>query len=69
MVNALGIVGSQASGLMEFLSDDSWTKRLHPGWTAHSGIIAALLAKEGFTGPKSILEGRHGFIKAHTGVR
>jgi len=66
MVNALGIVGSQASGLMEFLSDGSWTKRLHPGWAAHSGIIAALLAKEGFTGPKSILEGRHGFIKAHT---
>ena len=66
MVNALGIVGSQASGFMEFLSDGSWTKRLHPGWAAHSGIIAALLAKEGFTGPKSILEGRHGFIKAHT---
>ncbi|MEM2338974.1 MAG: MmgE/PrpD family protein [Nitrososphaerales archaeon] len=66
VMNALGIAGSQASGLMEFLSDGSWTKRLHPGWAAHSGIIASLLAKEGFTGPKTILEGKHGFIKAHT---
>lgn len=66
IANALGIVGSQASGLMEFLSDGSWTKRFHPGWAAHSGIVAALLAKEGFKGPKSILEGKHGFIKAHT---
>ena len=34
--NALGIAGSQAAGSMEFLSDGAFTKRLHPGWAAHS---------------------------------
>jgi len=67
MTNALGIVGSQASGSMEFLADGAWTKRLHPGWAAHNGIIAALLAKRGFTGPATILEGRFGFLHAYSG--
>jgi len=48
MTNALGIAGSQAAGSMEFLPTGAFTKRLHPGWAAHSGIIAALLAREGF---------------------
>ena len=51
MSNALGIAGSQAAGSMEFLTDGAFTKRFHPGWAAHCGIIAALLAREGFTGP------------------
>jgi 2-methylcitrate dehydratase PrpD len=64
MTSALGIAGSQAAGSMEFLSDGSMTKRLHPGWAAHGGVIAALLAREGFTGPETILEGRFGFLHA-----
>jgi 2-methylcitrate dehydratase PrpD len=67
MTNALGISGSQAAASMEFLADGAFTKRLHPGWAAHSGIVAALLAAEGFTGPASILEGKHGFFHAYSG--
>lgn len=67
MTNALGIAGSQAAASMEFLADGAFTKRLHPGWAAHSGIVAALLAAEGFTGPASILEGKHGFFHAYSG--
>jgi 2-methylcitrate dehydratase PrpD len=66
MTNALGIAGSQAAASMEFLADGAFTKRLHPGWAAHSGIVAALLAAEGFTGPASILEGKHGFLHAYS---
>lgn len=65
-LNALGIVGSQAAGSMEFLTNGSWTKRLHPGWAAHNGIIAALLAKRGFTGPATIVEGKSGFLHAYS---
>jgi len=66
MINALGIAGSQAAGSMEFLVTGAFTKRLHPGWAAHSGIIAALLAQEGFTGPYSIVEGKWGFLKSYS---
>jgi len=66
MMSALGIAGSQAAGSMEFLSDGAYTKRLHPGWAAHSGIIAALLARENFTGPGTIIEGRFGFLHAYS---
>jgi len=66
MTRALGIAGSQAAGSMEFLADGSFTKRLHAGWAAHAGLIAALLAREGFTGPASIIEGRSGFLHAYS---
>ncbi|HSE94202.1 MAG TPA: MmgE/PrpD family protein [Methylomirabilota bacterium] len=64
LVNAFGICGSQASGIIEYLTDGTWTKRLHPGWAAHAGVVAALLARDGFTGPEHVLEGRHGFYAA-----
>jgi 2-methylcitrate dehydratase PrpD len=63
-VNALGIAGSMASGIIEYLADGSWTKRLHPGWAAQSGIRAAELARAGFIGPRTVLEGTHGFYYA-----
>lgn len=66
LLSALGIAGSQAAGSMEFLTDGAWTKRLHPGWAAFSGIHAALLVREGFVGPTTILEGRDGFLKAYS---
>ena len=65
LLSALGIAGSQSAGSMEFLAEGAWTKRLHPGWAAFSGVHAALLAKEGFIGPRTILEGRDGFLKAY----
>jgi len=66
LLSALGIAGSQAAGSMEFLTDGAWTKRLHPGWAAFSGIHAALLAREGFIGPTTIVEGKDGFLKAYS---
>jgi 2-methylcitrate dehydratase PrpD len=67
LTSALGIAASMASGVMEFLEDGSWVKRLHPGWAAQSGIQAAALAREGFTGPATALEGRLGFYRAALG--
>jgi len=66
-LHALGIAGSQTSGSMEYLAQGAWTKRLHPGWASHSGIWAALLARSGYTGPTTILEGRDGFLQAYSG--
>jgi 2-methylcitrate dehydratase PrpD len=66
MTHALGIAGSQAAASMEFLSDGSFTKRFHAGWAAHSGVVAALLARDGFTGPETIVEGKYGFLKSHS---
>lgn len=66
--NALGIAGSMASGLLEFLSDGSATKRVHAGWAAHAGVMAAQLAARGATGPSTVLEGRFGLYRAYLGV-
>jgi 2-methylcitrate dehydratase PrpD len=60
LVNALGIAGSMASGIIEYLAEGAWTKRLHPGWAAQSGIRAAALAGAGFVGPRTVFEGAHG---------
>ena len=67
LVHAFGICGSQAGGIIEYLTDGSWTKRLHPGWAAHAGVVATLLARSGFTGPETVLEGAHGVYKAFAG--
>jgi 2-methylcitrate dehydratase PrpD len=66
LVLALGIAGSFASGSLEYLADGSWTKRLNAGWAAHGGVIAAQLAKAGFTGPASGLDGQLGVLNAYT---
>lgn len=66
MLNAMGIAGSQASGSMEFLANGAQTKRLHPGWAAHNGIVAVVLARKGFTGPATIVEGRFGFLHGYS---
>jgi 2-methylcitrate dehydratase PrpD len=68
IVDALGIAGSMASGITEYLAEGAWTKRLHAGWAAQSGLRAALLAREGFIGPRTVFEGTHGLFNgfAHT---
>jgi 2-methylcitrate dehydratase PrpD len=45
-------------------NDGTWIKRMHPGKAAQSGILAALLAKKGYTGPRTIFEGKYGFLNA-----
>jgi 2-methylcitrate dehydratase PrpD len=64
ITDALGIAGSMASGIIEYLAEGTWTKRLHPGWAAQNGIRAALLGRSGFLGPRTVLEGEHGFFFA-----
>jgi len=68
IVDALGIAGSMASGIIEYLAEGAWTKRMHAGWAAQSGIRAALLARGGFVGPRTVFEGVHGLFHgfAHT---
>ncbi|MFP6869052.1 MAG: MmgE/PrpD family protein [Nitrospinota bacterium] len=65
LVSALGICGSMASGLFEYLEDGSPVKVLHPGWAAHSGIMATVLAGGDFGGPASVFEGRFGLLRSH----
>ena len=67
-VNAVGIAGSMASGIIEYLAEGTWTKRMHPGWAAQSGYRAARMAQEGFTGPRTLFEGDHGFFHAFANV-
>jgi 2-methylcitrate dehydratase PrpD len=60
IVDALGIAGSMAGGIIEYLADGSWTKRMHPGWAAQSAYRAVRLAQNGFKGPATVFEGKHG---------
>ena len=68
LVDALGTAASMASGIIEYLAEGAWTKRLHAGWAAQSGLRAALLGRAGFLGPRTVFEGVHGFFHgfAHT---
>ena len=64
MQNAIGTAGTQAAGLWEFNADGTMSKHLHPGKAAFNGVLAADLAKAGFTGAGRILEGERGFMRA-----
>src|SRR5262245_6035541 len=61
-VDALGHSGSFASGIIEYLAEGAWTKRLHPGWAAQAGLQAARIAGQGFLGPRTVFEGIHGLF-------
>lgn len=69
IVDAMGIVGSMAGGIIEYLAEGAWTKRLHAGWAAQSGIRAALLARGGFVGPRTLFEGTHGLFFGFANTR
>lgn len=65
ITHALGVAGSQASGLREaYLGEATDTKAFHAGWACHSGLVAAALAARGFTGASTVLEGRFGYYNA-----
>jgi 2-methylcitrate dehydratase PrpD len=63
-LDALGLAGSFAGGLREYLDEGAEIKRIHPGKAARDGVICAELAKRGLSGPSRILEGRHGLFRA-----
>ena len=67
LVYAFGLAGSQGSGNMEWQSDGSWSKRFQPGWASHGAVVGALLAREGYTSPRTALEGPRGFYATHVG--
>jgi len=58
--HALGSAGTMAAGLWEFLRDAADSKQLHTAKAAADGLMAAYIARDGFTGAKQILEGKQG---------
>jgi 2-methylcitrate dehydratase PrpD len=64
---ALGLAGSFAGGLFEFLGEGADVKRIHPGKAARDGVLCAELGKRRITGPTHVLEGKNGFFKAFVG--
>jgi 2-methylcitrate dehydratase PrpD len=65
LARAQGIALSFASGNLQFIEDGSWTKRLHPGWAAVSGITAAALGADDIPAPLEAYEGRFGLYRSH----
>lgn len=65
--HAMSLAVSMASGVIEANRTGGTVKRLHCGWAAHAGVSAASLARLGFTGPPTVLEGRFGFFEAFLG--
>lgn len=65
--HALGIAVSMSSGVIEGNRAGGSVKRLHCGWAAHAGIVAAQCALEGVTGPPTAFEGRFAFYQAFCG--
>ncbi len=69
ITSAIGIASSMGSGLLEANRTGGTVKRMHTGWAAHSGVAAAQLARNGLTGPPTVLEGRFGLLQAFSGDR
>jgi 2-methylcitrate dehydratase PrpD len=64
-INALGLAGTQAAGLEEWIFSGDMSKRIHAGKAAMNGILSALWAREGLTGPATVFEGKYGFLNTH----
>jgi 2-methylcitrate dehydratase PrpD len=58
---ALAVAASQSSGLKENFG--TMTKPFHAGHAARSGVLAALLAREGWTASEQALEGPQGYLQ------
>jgi 2-methylcitrate dehydratase PrpD len=69
IAHAAGIAASMGAGLLEANRTGGTVKRMHCGWAAHSGVVAADLARHGLTGPPTVVEGRFGFLQAFCGER
>jgi 2-methylcitrate dehydratase PrpD len=67
MTNAMGVAGSLCGGILEFAraGTGGMVKRLHLGRASESGILAANLARDGFTGPSTVLEGGFGILNVY----
>jgi len=69
LVHAQGAALSFASGSLQFIEDGAWTKRIHPGWAAQSGIVAATLAARGVQAPQAPYTGRYGLYRSYLDER
>ncbi|MFD4946776.1 MmgE/PrpD family protein [Streptomyces sp. NPDC058239] len=69
LTSVIGIACSMGSGIIEANRTGGTVKRMHCGWAAHAGVVAADLARHGLTGPETALEGRFGFLAAFCGDR
>lgn len=67
IAHAMAIAGSMGAGLLEANRAGGSVKRMHCGWAAHAGVVAAQAAAKGMTGPPTVLEGRFGFFNAYCG--
>ncbi|MFW5470218.1 MmgE/PrpD family protein [Knoellia sp. CPCC 206435] len=67
LAHAMAIACSMGAGLLEANRAGGSVKRMHCGWAAHSGVVAAQAAGAGLTGPPTVLEGRFGFYQAYCG--
>lgn len=68
IINALGLAGTQASGLLASDHSGSMGKHLHAGKASQSGVLSAFLASRGFTGASNIIEADEGFLSSMTGI-
>lgn len=69
MVDAFGLAGCQASGLLAWVTEASQlSKAFQIGIASRNGVTAAQLAQLGFTGPPHILEGKHNLFRAFSGL-
>jgi 2-methylcitrate dehydratase PrpD len=63
--HSVAISASMGAGIIEANRTGGTVKRVHCGWAAHAGVIAAELAMQGLTGPPTVFEGRFGFLQAY----
>lgn len=64
-LNALGIAYSQASGNQQSIIEGATIVRVQQGLTTKAGIMSALFAMNGVTGPREPLEGRFGYYPVY----
>lgn len=69
LVNAFGIAYSQVAGGRQSSTERAHTRGLQGAFSAKGGVLSALLAKTGVTGPRESLEGEHGYYRAYYGGR
>ena len=63
--HSVAISASMGAGIIEANRTGGTVKRIHCGWSAHAGVTAAEMARQGLTGPPTVFEGRFGFLRAY----
>jgi 2-methylcitrate dehydratase PrpD len=63
---AIGLAAMQSAGIQAYLDDACMAKPFSPGKAAFNGVLAAVMASRGFTGPRMALESKEGFFNAYT---